>query len=77
MARKYTYIHAKTGKILFETVEPNYVSMEDVDKKMAAATKRDPRLDPFIERMVRVVADTQQPLKSHRYNKNKTTRRRV
>lgn len=57
MARKYTYHDSKTGKLLFETVEPNYVSMDDVDKKMAQSTKRDPRLDPFVMRQIRIVND--------------------
>lgn len=57
MAKQYTYINTKTGKVIFETVEPNYVSMDDVDKKVVAKTKKDPRLDPHIERQIRVVPD--------------------
>jgi len=73
MPRKYTYTHSKSGKVLFETVEPNYVSMEDVDKKMTAATKKDPRLDPFIERTVRVVGEAEAK-QVGRFDKNKKTK---
>lgn len=54
MAKLFTYRDAKTGKVIFESVEPNYVSIADIDKKVLAATKRDPRMDPFIERQIRV-----------------------
>lgn len=57
MAKKYTYTDHKTGRVLFETVEPNYVSMDDADKKAAKKTGRDPRLDPFVNRQIRVVAE--------------------
>jgi protocatechuate 3,4-dioxygenase beta subunit len=57
MAKQYTYTDHKTGRVLFETVEPNFVSMEDVDKKAHKRTGRDPRLDPFVVRQIRVVPD--------------------
>lgn len=57
MAKKYTYTDEKTGKILFESVEPNYVSMDNVDLKVRDRVGRDPRLDPFINRQIRVVPD--------------------
>lgn len=60
MARKYIYFQTKTGEVLFETIEPNHISMDDVDKKMIQATNKDPRLDPFIERQVRVVKEVPQ-----------------
>ena len=57
MAKKYQYFDSKSGKLLFETVEPNHVSPEEVDKKMFQVTKRDCRLDPFIQRQIRVISD--------------------
>ena len=71
MARKYVYTNTKTGKVLFETIEPNYVSMEDVDKKMTLKTKKDYRLDPFIERQISVVDEFKpiQPRDSYTRNK--------
>lgn len=79
MAKKYTYTNTKTGKVLFETIEPHYVSIEDVDKKMTEATKNDPRLDPFIERQIRVVPDGTKPYKAPRkvegrFDKSKKTK---
>lgn len=57
MAKKYTYTDHKTGKVLYETVEPNHISMDTVDRKVAKAVGRDPRLDPFVNRQIRVVPD--------------------
>jgi hypothetical protein len=54
MAKLFTYTNAKTGKVIFESVEPNYASIEEVDKKVLAATGQDPRLDPFISRQIRI-----------------------
>lgn len=71
MARKYTYKNSKTGEVLFETVEQNYISAEDVDRKMVEHTKKDPRLDPFIERQVRVVYDIVDSPSKGRHDKNK------
>ena len=56
MAKKFIYSDHKTGKILFETVEPNYVSIDDADKKASKKIGRDPRLDRTIERTIRVVS---------------------
>lgn len=58
MAKKYTYTDFRTGRMIFETVELNYVSPEDVDKKVLAKTGRDPRLErATIQREIRVVPD--------------------
>lgn len=57
MAKQYTYRDEKTGKIIFETVEPNYVSMDTVDLKVKKVVGRDPRLDPFIVRQIRMMPD--------------------
>lgn len=58
MAKKYTYTDFKTKRIIFETIQPNYVSPEDVDKKVLTKTGRDPRLEKGrIEREIRVVPD--------------------
>lgn len=55
MAKEYTYRNSKTGQVLFSTIAANHVSMDDVDKMMLASTGHDPRLDPFIDRQIRVV----------------------
>jgi len=58
MAKQFTYTNTKTGKVIFESTEPNFVSMEDVDKKVLQHTGKDPRLNPhLIERQIRVVND--------------------
>lgn len=70
MPRKYVYTDEKTGDRLFETTEPNYASQDVADKKMFAATKRDPRLDPFVECKIYVVGEV--PSKTiGRFDKNK------
>lgn len=65
MAKQYVYTDTKTNKVIFETVEPNYVSIEDVDKKVVSNTGIDPRLNPFIARQIKVVTDAWPP---HRTN---------
>lgn len=60
MAKRFKYYRAKSknqttkreGKVIFESTEPNYMQIEDVDKKVAEQTGHDPRLDPWIEREV-------------------------
>lgn len=59
MAKRYVYTDHKTKKTLFTTVEPNYVSMNDVDKKASKKIGRDPRLDRTIERRIVVVPDVE------------------
>ncbi len=55
MAKEYTYRHSKNYEVLYRTVVANYVSIDDVDKAMLQETGIDPRLDPFIDRQIRVV----------------------
>lgn len=55
MAKKYTYTD-KTGKIIFETVKPNHVSIDTVDNEVKTKTGRDPRLE-LIDRKIRAVPD--------------------
>lgn len=76
MAKLYTYTDHKTGKILFQTVEPNFVSMDDIDRKALEHTGRDPRLDPFMNRQIRVVSDNQPVGKTKDGNSSTTVRRR-
>jgi len=61
MAKMFTYTNAKTGQVIFESVEPNYVSIADVDKKVTDKTGFDPRLDPFVQRQIRAVKDKSHP----------------
>jgi len=55
MAKKFVYTDTKTHQIIFESIEPNYASIDDVDKKVLKETGKDPRILPHIERMIRVV----------------------
>lgn len=71
MAKKYTYLDIKSNTVIFETVEPNYVSPDDVVKKVIAETGYDPRLSPFIARQIRVVPEGKQKRSTGRYDKNK------
>lgn len=58
MARKYTYTDFKTGRILFETTQPNYVSVDDVDIMVKQKIGRDPRIERgAIEKKIRTVVD--------------------
>jgi hypothetical protein len=58
MAKHYTYTNTKRNKVVFETVQPNYVSTDDVDKMVLAKIGTDPRLAPaLIERSIRSVSD--------------------
>lgn len=58
MPKEYTYTLTQTGKVLFKTVEANYVSRETVDQKVKEKTGRDPRLERgAIECVIRVVDD--------------------
>ncbi len=56
MAKEYTYYNTRTGKVVFRSVEPNYVSKETVDQKVKEKTGNDPRLERhIIECTIRVV----------------------
>lgn len=70
MPKEFTYL--KRGILLFRSIEENYVSMETVDKKVLEKTGQDPRLDPFIERQVRVVDNNIKPSVG-RFDRNKKT----
>jgi hypothetical protein len=55
VARKYRYTDVKTNRIIFETTQPNYISMNAVDLMCLKKTKRDPRLERGrIDREIRV-----------------------
>lgn len=68
MAKQYTYTNTKNGKVIFESVEPNYVSIEEVDKKVVEKTGVDPRLDPFIHRRITVVTGGWPPHRTNNRN---------
>lgn len=57
MSKKFTYTNTKTLKVIFESIEPNYISIEDVDKRVLEKTGKDPRILPYIERQIRVIQD--------------------
>jgi hypothetical protein len=58
MAKHYIYRNSKSNKTIFETVQPNYISMDDVDIMVLKETGTDPRLNPaVIQRSIRVVSD--------------------
>jgi hypothetical protein len=45
MARRYTYYSPRDNKVLYETVQPNHISRETVDKLAKIKTGYDPRID--------------------------------
>lgn len=58
MAKHYIYTDTRKGRTIFETVQPNYISIADVDMMVLKKTGTDPRLNPvIIERSIRMVAD--------------------
>jgi len=58
MAKHYVYRNIKTDKTIFETVQPNYISMDEVDIMVLKKTGTDPRLNPaVIVRSIHVVPD--------------------
>ena len=77
VARHYIYTNTKKNRVIFETVQPNYVSIDDVDKMVVEKTGEDPRLNPvLIERTIRVVPDDfklpkRKPLKKKKKFKSK------
>jgi hypothetical protein len=71
MAKEYVYTLSKTGKVIYKSVEANYVSKEDVDKKVLKETGQDPRLSRHvIECTIRMVKEPTDK-KTGRYDKNK------
>jgi len=74
MAKEYTYTNSKSGKVIFQSVEENYVSKEDVDKKVLKETGQDPRLTRhIIDCTIRVLGDPKENRvgRTGRYDKNK------
>lgn len=43
--KEFIYTNTKSGRVLFSSIEPNYVSKETVDQKVKEAIGQDPRLD--------------------------------
>lgn len=75
MAKEYVYISRKNGKILFRSVEPNYISKDIVDAKVKEKTGTDPRLERhIIECQIRVVDDLPPEPKTGKMDKNKRTK---
>lgn len=48
MPKKFTYTNLKTGRVIFESIEANYLSRDEVDQKVKEATGHDPRLLPHL-----------------------------
>lgn len=58
MAKQYTYTLSKSGKVIYQSVEANYVSKELVDAKVYKQTGHDPRLERhLIDCTIRVVRE--------------------
>ena len=58
MAKRFVYRNTKTGKVIYESVEPNYVTKESMDKEVLAETGVDPRFRrDIIECQIRVEKD--------------------
>lgn len=59
MAKEYTYTETGTGKVIFQSIEANYVSKDIVDQKVKEKTGHDPRLNRHvIECSIRAVRDS-------------------
>lgn len=72
MAKEYIYTNTKSGKVIFRSIEANYVSKEVVDQKVREKTGHDPRIERhLIECTIRVVGEEPQPRKIGRLDKNK------
>lgn len=70
MAKHYIYTNTRQNRIVFETIQPNYVSINDVDKMVLDKTGTDPRLNPvLIERSIRMVSDSFTLPKKRKLNK--------
>jgi hypothetical protein len=56
VAKEYTYKEIKSGTVLFQSIEPNYISKDIVDIKVKEKTGHDPRLEQhIIECVIRVI----------------------
>lgn len=72
MAKEYTYTLTKSGKVLYKSVEANYISKETVDAKVKAETGRDPRLERhLIDCTIRVVGGSPTTQARGRFDRNK------
>ena len=71
MAKEYTYKNLKDGTIIFSSIEENYVSKEDVDKKVLKETGHDPRISKHIIECAIRTLDAVIPPTRGRYDKNK------
>jgi hypothetical protein len=73
MAKRFTYTNIKTGRVIFDSVEPNMASRDIIDKKVAEQTGTDPRLMPHvIDCQIRVVPDNfiiEKPKKNYHHKK--------
>lgn len=71
MSKEYTYKLTKSGEVIYRSVEPNYASKEDVDKKVLEKTGHDPRLTKhIIECSIRTLDPVLSPGRG-RYDRNK------
>jgi hypothetical protein len=71
MPKEYTYRNIKTAQVIFQSVEANYVSKEQVDLKVREKTGHDPRLERhLIECQIRVINE-RETKSIGRYDKNK------
>lgn len=71
MSKEFVYTLTKTGKLIYRTVEANYVSREIVDKKVKLQTGYDPRIDKHLIACTIRVVDEQPPKNIGRCDKNK------
>ncbi len=70
MAKEYIYTYSKSGKVLFRSIEPNYISKEIVDQKVKDKTGQDPRLNRhLIECTIRAIGEL--PPTTCNYDRNK------
>lgn len=69
--KEFTYTNIQSGKVLYQTVEENYISKETVDKAVLEKTGQDPRLQRHtIDCQIRVVRERTIPTRG-RIDKNK------
>lgn len=72
MAKEYIYTNTKSGKVIFRSIEANYVSKETVDQKVRDTTGHDPRIERhIIECTIRAVGEKPEPRSFGRFDKNK------
>lgn len=70
MAKEYIYTESKSGRILFRSIEPNYISKESVDLKMKEKTGQDPRLERhLVECTIRAIGEA--PPTTGNFDRNK------